>query len=297
MREISELQWDNRESGETPLRQMQLVSLRLLRVLDVVAKKVGVQYFIMYGTLLGARRHGAFLPWDDDIDVAMTLEDCQKFLKNAARYLPSDVTLMSVSTEKTWHGAWLKLVDAYSTVGVPSCEERYPQHLGISLDIFCWYYYSQKNPGKIMRHLQDLTFKIAWFYYRRHVRRVKIVVLAWLLSPFHVVLQMFWRMVSFFSRKKGKLGMTPNVGCVDRFVRYDKAKIFPLKMIRFEGFDFPCPCDSDYVLCKRYGENYMIPPPPERRLAHVLESDIHPFTPCAHPRAKKWPEGRKLSVK
>ena len=45
------------------------ISLGILKTLDEACRKNGIDYTIAYGTMLGAVRHGGFIPWDDDIDV------------------------------------------------------------------------------------------------------------------------------------------------------------------------------------------------------------------------------------
>ena len=70
---------DNRLEGDTPLRQAQLVMLRMLKIFDAICIKHGLTYWLDGGTLLGAVRHGGFIPWDDDLDVCMPLDDFEKY--------------------------------------------------------------------------------------------------------------------------------------------------------------------------------------------------------------------------
>ena len=53
---------DNRLQGDTPLRQCQLVQLRLLKILDAICAEKGWRYWLDGGTLLGAVRHRGFIP-------------------------------------------------------------------------------------------------------------------------------------------------------------------------------------------------------------------------------------------
>lgn len=62
------------------LRQLQLAELGILDEFIRVCEKHGLQYFLTGGTLLGAIRHQGFIPWDDDIDVAMPLKDYLRLL-------------------------------------------------------------------------------------------------------------------------------------------------------------------------------------------------------------------------
>lgn len=57
---------------ELTLRQMQEGALNILKKLDGICREQGLRYFLFYGTLIGAIRHKGFIPWDDDLDVAIT---------------------------------------------------------------------------------------------------------------------------------------------------------------------------------------------------------------------------------
>ncbi len=65
------------------MKQLWGVELDILAQIDKVCKKHNIQYFADWGTLLAAVRHEGFVPWDDDIDIAMKREDYNKFLKVA----------------------------------------------------------------------------------------------------------------------------------------------------------------------------------------------------------------------
>ena len=63
------------------LRREQMVMLEMVTELDRICKKYNIQYFLYWGTLLGAIRHNGFIPWDDDLDVAVMRQDYKKLLK------------------------------------------------------------------------------------------------------------------------------------------------------------------------------------------------------------------------
>ena len=85
------------------LRKMQLRILDILVEIDKVCRKHGIGYWIDFGTLLGAVRHGGFIPWDDDLDIAMTSEDFQKFLEIAPKELPPTLFLQTKSTDPSYN--------------------------------------------------------------------------------------------------------------------------------------------------------------------------------------------------
>ena len=63
------------------LRDIQLLYVELLRFVDNVCKKHEINYWLDGGTLLGAVRHGGFIPWDDDVDLTMLRKDYNKLLE------------------------------------------------------------------------------------------------------------------------------------------------------------------------------------------------------------------------
>ena len=62
-------------------RNVQLLYLELLRFIDNVCKKHDINYWISDGTLIGAVRHGGFIPWDDDIDLSIMRDDYNKLIE------------------------------------------------------------------------------------------------------------------------------------------------------------------------------------------------------------------------
>ena len=67
--------------AEGNLRLIQKANSELLRVFNDICKENNIQYWIDFGTLLGAVRHKGFIPWDDDIDLGMIREDYEKLIE------------------------------------------------------------------------------------------------------------------------------------------------------------------------------------------------------------------------
>lgn len=64
------------------LRKLQLEQYKILQSVNDLCSKYGIEYYLLYGTLLGAVRHSKFIPWDYDIDIAMEITDLRALFKN-----------------------------------------------------------------------------------------------------------------------------------------------------------------------------------------------------------------------
>lgn len=79
-------------------------NLKVLSEVDRICEKYGIVYYASYGTLLGAVRHGGFIPWDDDLDIMMKRADYERFLQVADQELPEGYTILNAkNTDNFWY--------------------------------------------------------------------------------------------------------------------------------------------------------------------------------------------------
>lgn len=122
------------KGGET-LRRLQYVQLDLLKEFDCVCRKYGLRYNIAFGTLLGAVRHGGFIPWDDDIDVIMPIEDYLKLDKIIEEEIDTDkYFLRTMETEPDNNLTFKRLVRKGTVYASPGREHMKAQY-AICMDI------------------------------------------------------------------------------------------------------------------------------------------------------------------
>lgn len=67
--------------------------LELLQIIIDICNKYDITYFAEYGTLLGAIRHKGFIPWDDDVDIALKRPDYNKLIRVLPSELPNGIAL------------------------------------------------------------------------------------------------------------------------------------------------------------------------------------------------------------
>lgn len=78
---------------KTELKDVQKEALKILLAFRDICEKNGLNYYISGGTFLGAVRHGGFIPWDDDVDVAMPRKDFNRFLEIVEKELPEGYSI------------------------------------------------------------------------------------------------------------------------------------------------------------------------------------------------------------
>lgn len=124
------------EIDEVTLRKIQLIQLEMLEEVDRICKKCNIHYNIIAGTLLGAVRHGGYIPWDDDADVAMLREEYEKFRKACKKELDhTRFYFQDHRNTKGYRWGYGKL-RRKNTLFLREFQEHMPYEQGIFIDIF-----------------------------------------------------------------------------------------------------------------------------------------------------------------
>lgn len=117
------------------MTDIQKVSFELLREFIRICDQLELEYFLVCGSALGAVKYGGFIPWDDDVDVAMRREDYERFLAEAPALLPKHMALQNIHTNEAFPLLMTKLVNLKTTL-IERSFLQLPIHHGIFLDIF-----------------------------------------------------------------------------------------------------------------------------------------------------------------
>lgn len=96
---------------DNELQKLHDAELDILKCFVDICEKNGLQYYIIGGTLLGAVRHGGFIPWDDDIDIAMPRKDYDKLLQLLADNLQEPFSYLHYSIDKKYREYSLKIIN------------------------------------------------------------------------------------------------------------------------------------------------------------------------------------------
>lgn len=245
------------------LRKAQLRMLEILRVVDAICRKNNIPYFLESGTLLGAVRHGGYIPWDDDIDISVFLSDYSRLRRVLQEQLPSNMVFQDTTTDPNYPMLIGKVRDTNSYF-----EEEYSdkiKYTGLFIDIFplekipCWKW------KQFLDYIYGHCVRALHNYYSK-----KDKVLSTLVLPFAKALVLLTRLVNKFiptnnfSFQYGR----------KTYVQYNLKDIFPLKEMPFEGYSFLVPHNPDALLRECFGD-YMQIPPKEKRAIHATKIEFY----------------------
>lgn len=249
---------------EYDIQKLRRIQLEILDEIDRVCRENGLTYFLAYGTLLGAVRHHGYIPWDDDIDVYMPRKDYERFQEIAASSLGPKYFFRNGKSDPK---LWLKFgkVEKRGTVFLESRYLHADIEMGVYVDVFPLDNAVGNTLGTRLKYWLALKLEIM-LWNKRGVSEA-----GWFKR---FISGMFpYRFLHWFQdwvtrgNEKGKYFIHYGAVAITRILM-PKDAFLPVKRIPFEDKAYCVPGDSDKILRIFFGDDYMIPPPPEKRVTH-----------------------------
>ena len=272
-------------SNDTVLRRLQLTELEILREAVRVCETNKLRYFLIGGTLLGAVRHKGFIPWDDDVDIAMPRRDYEQFLNLCREQLGPKYYVHCSSTDPFY---WLPFAKIRKLNTV--FDEADIAHLdvpkGIYVDVFPLDNASaqaslcKRIQAGLVKNVGMVIFYRRGLFFSRDIRRettsvrtllkallkVLVVSASYLLSM-HTLSRLQQRVMSWNGNDDAScyVSLGSHYRCFQQAI--PKGTYLPATEVEFEGRMFSAPRDWDYILRRIYGD-YMELPPEGQRTTH-----------------------------
>ena len=248
------------------LRRDQLEMLKVLERFAQICKENNIQWWLCGGTLLGAARHGGFIPWDDDVDITMMKKDYKKLRKILKKYEDEDYFYQCIESDFNHVNLFGKFRKKKDPVFSSDRRSSYFKYQGLGIDVF-----SIERSTRFAAHRSRYIYKkmigptqYIGNSFLRHVTTRTIQALNFgLFIP-------ICRMIGWFGREKRYYY---ELGSGFYGVYFKLEDIFPLTTMKFEGVEFPVPGNTDAYLQSIYGDWRKLPS--EEQIKYSLHYPIY----------------------
>lgn len=270
-----------REYDEKTLKQLQRLELMMLKDFIELCEKHHIDYFGCGGTAIGAVRHGGFIPWDDDIDIGMTRENYDRFLKVASFEMRDKYAILNAKTDRNYPFMITRWI-LRGTEFREECLRNVPCKTGIFLDLYCFDAVADDD-----RAMKRQAWS-AWFWAKllilRSIPTPVLYIYGWKAALVQFMCKIgHWglRLLHIspeFLYKRAEKAAKRYKGCKTKrvafffdptpFTSVQKLEdIEPTRTLPYEGMDVRFGNHIEEYLSVRYG-NYMELPPEEKRHNH-----------------------------
>lgn len=246
----------------------------ILCQIDRICKKHNIRYFLAGGTLLGAVRHGDFIPWDDDLDVMMLRQDHTRFLEIAREELPEHMFLQTPATEERNHYLISK-IRLEGTVFSSEYLARFPRlRKGLFVDVIAQDYTANSSLGqklhiKLSQLARGLVFK-KWSGQSAADKRKAYAVFDAVKNvlPFEALEAFQHWALTLCDGWRDRRFLYDSMGINIAKGAYPAQWLAEEKYLVFRGREFPVPGEYDRYLRYLYGDYTRWVPVTQRRCCH-----------------------------
>ena len=260
---------------DSQLKKLQKSLTEILKEVDRVCRKNNISYILVGGTLLGAKRHEGFIPWDDDLDIAMLREDYLRFEKIAPTELKNELYFRNFHTDSDYYLPFGKVCKR-GTSYITELDSENTANNEIFIDIFPLDYaykeqsFFQKVQAVAVKGLKAVIIRKKKMNVKSTSLAVRIMQI--IFTPFSTKTLMKWQENIMCFNTDSSSRYIVNNGSNYSYIKQTMPReiYFPTGEMRFEDGLFQVPRDTEYYLERIYGEHYMDLPPVEKRITHNI---------------------------
>lgn len=257
--------------SEKELKELQQVQKELIREVDRICRKLGIQYNMVGGTMLGAIRHKGYIPWDDDADVGFLRSEYEKFREACTTELDHTKYYMQDMRDTSGYRWGYGKLRKKNTKFIRLNQEFMPYEQGISIDLMP---FDNIPDGKIKQRIHCFKCfclrKILWSEVGYRIEKNCVKRMAYKIMkniPVKYVIEKYQKLILEGEKcrtEQVRILMFPTPKGI---YGYNRKWYTELKLYEFEELLLPGAEDFDGYLKVKYG-NYMELPPVEKRKIH-----------------------------
>lgn len=263
---------------ELTQKKLQKEIFEIFLEVKCICDKLGIDYFIIGGTALGAVRHGGFIPWDDDFDIGMTRENYEKFLSCAEQYLNQNLFLQTFKTDKHSPFYFAK-VRKNNTSFIERYCRNLPIHHGVYIDIFPFDTIPDSDRARKKYYRQGRK-RLNWYIAKEvcgisaNPGILKRFVLETVRTIMHIIILpvpkkiLYRRLDTYLQQYNHSKGSQLGYAGLPK-IQVPKEDVINPATILFEGVKVKCPCHIKEYLEHNFGD-YMAFPPEHERAGHDI---------------------------
>lgn len=271
-----------RPYSEDVLSKLHGIQLELLNAVQEVCQRHDLPVFLIYGTAIGAVRHGGFIPWDDDIDVGMLRKDYDQFIEFFKLEMSDKYEILTPEIDSRY-ACTVCHVQKKGTTFITEVSKDLKSHMGIFIDIFP---FDAVPDGKLAQ--KSIQLKTAFWGKLLFLAGtpnpviplsgIKYYIASFLCKAIHYFLAILHISPKFIYRRFIKNSTKYNEENLEYVTSYeyfgclhDKIKIaslFPLRKTKFENITCYLPKNNNEFLTSIYGD-FMKLPPESKRVNHA----------------------------
>lgn len=253
------------------IEERKQIQIEILDAINTFCQETGIRYSLACGTMLGAVRHKGYIPWDDDIDIYMLREDFEKLDNLFPDVYLDRFQMASLNRTKNWRNCFAKVYDNRTLVKEKKNKQK---NIGINIDIFpvdevpdddeAWKLFNRKRLSMINRlRLSCIRFSRSHKWYNN----VALVLIKLFFRHSH---KRALAITKFIQQHNGK-GYSRVFECCQGLLAknpFPKNLFNNLTEVEFEGKRYSGFADYHTYLSLLFGNDYMTPPPQEKRLSY-----------------------------
>ena len=269
-----------REMTPEELRRMQLIQLELLKEVDRICLKYNISYSVEGGTLLGTVRHKGFIPWDDDVDIAMVRSEYRRFCRACKKELNTEkYFFQNHETDPEYRWGYAKVLKN-GTSFIRYGQEHMKMRRGVYVEIFPMDGIPEKYLEKKFYNFLRLCCRKVMYSEAGKVCGGSWFKRLWFWCLNRIPVDRAFDMLDFLSKKYDEK-KSKYVTCLsfpDCWVKgepgFKREFYINTKRMLFEGEEINVPQKENELLVTLYGRDYMTPPPEEDRETHIPASSF-----------------------